>query len=148
MIKILVLLQEFGKIKSCNNHIDHCKNKCCSFTDNYIVLYPGEYEEATGNKSRLIITDEDYFGGKKAICTGYCTEDDFKPLDCKSYPYFPTINKQGDIKLLKGTKCPLQDEELIEHKQRCIEVWQDIIQNNNIFNWLKMVKLIGYKPVD
>lgn len=141
-------IQNFGIIKTCNNYLSKCKYRCCSFSDNYIVLYPGEFEKSKLNKNHIQIIDDDYHGGKKAICLRPCKEEDFKPLDCRSYPYFPRINEKDNIGILKGIKCPLEEEDLIEHKKKFLEIWNDMIKDRKIFEWLKKVELVGYKIMD
>lgn len=140
--------KSFGRIKKCSKYIQKCQYKCCIFHDNYIALYPGEWERTKLFKSHITIIDEDYFGGKKAICSknlGCNSNIDFQPLDCKTYPYFPKIDEQGDIKILKGQKCPLIKRDLIHHKILFMKTWKPLIKNKTIFNWLKKIKLIGYE---
>jgi len=142
------LIQDFGLIKDCEKHVSQCKCICCKFDDNYIVLYPGEFETTKLKKGHIKIIDDNYFGGKKAICLRPCNEDDFKPLDCKSYPYFPKINEKGELKIIKGSKCPLNEEELISHKKIFSEIWDYLIKNKEIFEWLKKIELIGYEETE
>ena len=65
------------------------------------MLYPGELGEAYLNgesTQHLKIIDANYHGGQKAICTAKDTascDGGLKPLDCKSYPFFPAPS-QGD----------------------------------------------------
>ena len=132
-----------GIIPQCKIKNKECKYGCCKFGNNYIVLYPGELEKSKLNKSHLEIIDEDYFGGKKAICVRRCEERDFKPLDCKSYPFFPVIDK-NKIVLLRGIKCPLLNEDLVGHKKWVLDYWNNLMEDKNILNWLKKVKLVGY----
>jgi len=141
------LIQNFGIIKNCDNHISQCKCKCCKFDNNYIILYPGEFENTKLKKDHIKIIDENYFNGKKAICVRPCKIDEFKPLDCKSYPYFPKINGIGELKIIKGTKCPLTEEELVIHKKRFLEIWDFLLKNEEIYEWVNAVDLIGYKEI-
>lgn len=145
MDKIDKLIQNFGIIKDCENHISQCKCKCCNFNDNYIVLYPGEFEATKQKKNHIKIIDDNYFGGKKAICIRTCKEDEFKPIDCRSYPFFPKINNQGKIEIIKGSKCPLKKEELAIHKKNFNEIWNLLIKNKDISDWIKKIELIGYE---
>jgi hypothetical protein len=140
-----------GQIMSCATA--GCGWRCCEFQQgNYIVLYPGELEEArAGGQStaHLTITDADYHGGKKAICkardTASC-DGGFKPLDCVSYPFFPAPPVAGDVDLLiKGRKCPLLPQHLQRHAARVREAWNAIAARNpKILSWLSRVKLVGY----
>jgi hypothetical protein len=139
-------IQNLGLISRCDTRSSDCHYRCCVFTDNYIVLYPGEYEKTDKDKNHLIITDNNYFGGKKAVCTRRCTETSFKPLDCQSYPYFPRINKEGKIEIIVGKKCPLIKGELETHRTNVIGAWSLLIKNEGILEWLKKVELVGYEP--
>ncbi len=134
-----------GIIKQCVNRGSECHFKCCNFTTNFIVLYPGEYEESNLNKSHLKIIDENYHGGKKAVCTRLCAPGDFKPLDCKTYPFFPVIDSNNTIRLIKGSKCPLTNSELTRHKAWVMNTWIKLFRNEQIREWVKKVKLIGYE---
>ena len=146
--------KSLGIIKECDKYIPKCNHKCCTFHNNFIVLYPGEWEKSKLRKAHLTIIDDDFFGGKKAICSkGDHTlslrpcnpKTEFKPLDCRCYPYFPKIGKRGDIKLLKGQKCPLTKKDLINQKKLVFKAWNFLIKDKKILNWLKKVKLVGYK---
>lgn len=142
-----VTIPDIGIIKACDKYLLICKYDCCKFTNNYILLYPGEYEKSKENKNHIKIIDDNYFGGKKAICFHICKKDDFKPLDCRSYPYFPIINENGKLEIIKGKKCPLTENDLLDHKKQFTNIWNKIIENEEILEWLKKVELIGYKTI-
>lgn len=137
-----------GEIEKCDKNSGSCKYKCCSFTNNFIVLYPGEFESSNLNKSHLKIIDNNYNGGKKVICNlnKQCSSNkQFKPFDCKCYPLFPLIDKKSNIKLIKGKKCPLIKKDLIKHKQEILSEFHKLIQDPKIKAWFKKVKLIDYE---
>jgi len=140
--------KSFGKIDACKKEVLNCKYKCCTFSKNYIVLYPNELEDSKKNKSHIKIIDDNYHGGKKAICLRQCRKDDFKPLDCKSYPLFPFFNEVNDIQFLFGSKFPLLSKDLIVHKIYCLREWKNLLTDDRIYNWLKNIKLIGYEKID
>ncbi len=133
------------KIKACEKHLGMCNYTCCSFQDNYIVLYPDELETTRLNTEHLKIIDDNYHGGKKAICLKPCTEKDFKPFDCEIYPYFLHMSETGEVKFLKGKKCPLKKKELIHHKKDCLNKFKKLIKNQKIFEWQRNLELIGYE---
>lgn len=146
--------KSFGIIRECSKYIPRCHHKCCTFHDNYIVLYPGEWENSKLKKAHLTIIDDDYFGGKKVVCAlgnhilslRPCDPKiEFKPIDCKSYPYFPKIDKQGNIQILKGRRCPLTKKDLVQHKKLFLKAWKSLIKDKVILSWLKKVKLVEYK---
>jgi hypothetical protein len=132
-------IEDFGLIAACKRHTPRCHHKCCDFADNYIVLYPGELE-----KTKL---DKSHFGGKKAVCLRLCREDSFKPLDCKSYPFFPKVGPRGEVEIVRGKKCPLKMDELTDHKEKFLEVWRTLIEDSAVLEWLKRVELVAYHPV-
>lgn len=134
-----------GKIIQCKIKSAQCHYKCCTFTNNYIVLYPGEFEKSTKKKSHLKIIDNNYYGGKKAVCTRHCTAADFKSLDCQSYPFFPYINSKRGIKILKGEKCPLTDDDLASHRRWFLKKWITLRKNPKIKEWIQKVELVGYE---
>lgn len=130
-----------------------CSFACCNFAaDNFIVLYPGEVEEVRHAGKSIAHLDllSDAQGGYKAICraedTSTCDEG-HKPLDCASYPFFPTINaKTGQIQVgLKGEKCPLQQQHLVNHRQWVLQRWQVLVNAvPGIMNWIRQTRLVGY----
>jgi hypothetical protein len=140
-----------GRISAC--HSSSCAYRCCQFQQsNYIVLYPGEYESAKRqgeSMAHLQIIEDDDHGGKRAVCkagdTSNC-DNGYKPLDCKSYPLFPLIDPSGNIRsLVKGTKCPLLEQHLIEHTRWVEETWKHLLaRSSKIRKWLRSVRLIGY----
>jgi hypothetical protein len=133
------------------------ESRCCEFQQgNYIVLYPGELEDAHAagqSTAHLKMIDDDYHGGKKAVCQAKCTatcDGGFKPLDCVSYPFFPAPPGADEVDLLiKGKKCPLQAEHLRAHAELVREIWNEAgARNPAITAWLNKVELVGYsEPV-
>ena len=116
------------------------------------MLYPGEIErarEAGQSTTHLKITDENYHGGKKAVCqarhTATC-DAGFKPLDCVSYPFFPAPPGSGKVDLMiKGKKCPLLAQHLQAHAALVRAAWNDIaVRAPGILAWLNKVRLVGY----
>lgn len=135
-----------------------CGFRCCEFNQgNYIVMYPGELEaaQASGQSvAHLKIFDTDYFGGVRAIChaadTSTC-DNGYKPLDCATYPFFPLVSSKGNGvgNLLKGKKCPIEADEIVDHASWAESTWNALIQDNPaIAAWLSKVKLVGYEPVE
>jgi hypothetical protein len=144
-----------GKISLCP--YNNCKFGCTDFSSgNYIVLYPGELEnaEAAGYSTRhLRVIDRNYHGGARAICEAKEPEscdNGYKPLDCASYPLFPHV-LEGDVtvtRLLRGTKCPLLLTDIRKHALWVIEIWNKMIAARPaILEWLRRVRLIGYESV-
>jgi hypothetical protein len=133
-----------------------CGFRCCEFQQgNYIVLYPGEVEAARErneslNHLDLIARDN---GGYRAIChathTAVC-DDGYKPLDCRSYPFFPTLD-EGSQKvglMLKGQKCPLQPAEISGHERYVRDSWNTLLRERpEVARWLSQVQMVGYDLV-
>lgn len=131
-----------------------CAFMCCEFQQgNYIVMYPGELEAAirAGLSVRHLQITEPYNGGFKAVCTAGRTatcDDGYKPLDCKSYPYFPVI-KDGQIHAgLKGKKCPLTPAMTRAHAQFVEHEWRHLAEQvPAVIDWLDHVTLVGYETL-
>ena len=141
-----------------NGEIQHCPHQGCSFAccdfaaDNFIVLYPGEIEEARSSRKSVdhLACTTDARGGYRAICqakdTATC-DGGYKPLDCASYPFFPTVDDAtGQLQTgLKGEKCPLQERHLVDHRHWVLQSWQGLINTiPGLREWIRATKLIGY----
>jgi hypothetical protein len=140
-----------GKIITCE--MRDCGHTCCGFQHgNYIVLYPGELEEAAAagqSTTHLQIIDEDYNGGKKAVCMAKnpsVCDGGFKPLDCVSYPLFPARTENGRVdSFIKGKKCPLHEENLQEHLETIRALWNELVNlKPEVAAWIDKVELVGY----
>lgn len=138
-----------------------CGFRCCEFQQgNYIVLHPGELAaaEAEGRSLDHLEVFQEERGGHRAICRAQRTADcdgGYKPLDCRSYPYFPLLDEDGSSIsnwVLKGRKCPLVPHELDEHGKWMIEQWQALVDASpEVGRWLAGIALVGYEltaPVD
>lgn len=133
-----------------------CAFKCCSFQQgNFIVLYPGEADAArqSGASTDHLEFIESYNGGHKVVCraanTANC-DNGYKPLDCASYPFFPTVDEQnGDINAtLKGAKCPLTTAIANFHRLWVQDQWRRLAETNaEVRPWLSKVSLVGYETI-
>jgi len=128
-----------------------CGFTCCNFQQgNYIVLYPDELEAAirSGASIKHLKLLENYHGGFKIVCSAINTatcDSGFKPLDCRSYPYFPTVVDGKIVANLKGKKCPLPTSKTNEHTRYVQEEWEKIAcQKPSVLTWLGKVELVGY----
>lgn|SRR5215470_4768618 len=142
-----------GRIDLCPKNA--CAYRCCDFQQgNYIVLFPGELEEATARGDSVahlrIMAHE--FGGYRAICeardTSTC-DGGYKPLDCQSYPFFPTLQPDRDEvgMMSKGRKCPLEGAEISGHQDWVRATWNRLISSREqVGQWLRRVTLVGYDP--
>lgn len=135
-----------------------CAFKCCTFDQgNFIVIHPGEFEAAQArgeHHNHLELIDSDILGGHRVVCraTDCATCDGgMKPLDCASYPLFPTAESLTDdlAPVIKGAKCPLPDEALHHHWTRIRARWREAAEGQPIvLEWLRRVKLVGYRLWD
>jgi Ser/Thr protein kinase RdoA (MazF antagonist) len=144
-----------GRISLCPHA--GCAFRCCEFQQgNYIVLYPGELKAATASGqsiAHLEVFDDAYHGGQRARCiasdTASC-DHGYKPLDCATYPFFPTVANLDDARapLLKGTKCPLPLHALRKHAMWAGNRWRRVVEGNPaVAEWIDAVDLVGYEPV-
>lgn len=144
-----------GRIPLCPKN--NCDFICCTFNQgNYIVLYPGELEQAIQEEyhhRHLDIFDDNYHGGKKAICNAHETatcDHGYKPLDCKTYPLFPMLNIKNSVaNFIKGSKCPVNIQEISYHREWAKIAWENLAKNNlEVAEWLRKVSLVGYEKID
>jgi len=144
------------KIQTCQELFeDHkCNWDCCTYSDSYILLLPGEYESAEqlGYCFDVYnIIDHDYYGGmkivpKEKVCT-ICMEDNgYKPLDCIFYPFWPII-EDNDLQIIAGSLCHLIREEknVTEHVNKVKQIWKHLIEDDDILLFLKNSKMVGYE---
>lgn len=132
-----------------------CGYTCCEFAQgNYIVLPPGEVEEAQSRGERLdhLELTPLAFGGWRAVChareTATC-DHGYKPLDCCSYPFFPVINANDTLAAdLKGAKCPLAAHALTSHRRWVERAWNRLLATSpRVREWLRRVRLVGYESL-
>lgn len=135
----------------------NCGFRCCRFDQgNYIVLFPDEWEaaQAAGSVlSHLQIIDDDYHGGKRAVCQAndaLTCDNGYKPLDCASYPLFPKRSPNGTCgDFVKGAKCPLRTEHLADHAPVIQQLWHELLESHSpVSKWLEKVELVGYVSFD
>lgn len=145
-----------GKIPKCP--YQNCSFRCCDFQQgNFIATHPRELQDASAaGKSLAHLRVIDAVGeGHKVICTAKDTatcDNGYKPLDCRSYPFFPTIDpaeNAHNLKAgLKGKKCPLDVSQIQDHAAWVLDEWAaKILDNPSIATWLIDVSLVGYEPV-
>lgn len=146
-------IEASGKIAGCAT--SGCGFACCDFQQgNFIVLPPGELEEAKARGQSLghLELSPLPYGGWRAVChasdTASCDQG-YKPMDCRSYPFFPTVDESGRLSIgLKGAKCPLEIAKIESHRLWVAQLWRQWIQRSPVIaRWLSKVRLIGYEPV-
>lgn len=152
-----------GYLLGCGEASQECHYRCCDQSkpgtadfcqENALLLYPGEWESAEGSKSHIDISVENDHEGKLGYCAkerfdqSSCHPDkNFKPLDCKSYPFFPTII-DGKMKMaLDVMRCPLSrdPQALLQHYNYILSLWLAVAEKNpSVIEWIKTKKLDGY----
>jgi len=131
-----------------------CGFACCSFQQgNYIVTYPGELAAARAagqGLGHLEVVDAGYHGGERVVChAADCSNCDggYKPLDCASYPFFPTLQDGRVTTLIKGRKCPLPEHRLGGHRAWVLDNWNALLAGRrDVADWMAQVELVGYAP--
>lgn len=150
-----------GKMNLCSQYAHICRYKCCDQSqekgeeiklNNAILLYPGEYETAERNKDHIKILKE-FNRGNLGYCDrlhfdqSKCSEElNFKPLDCKSYPFFPAIVGE-QIVMLKDSACPIPIEngELKKHYEEILAVWKKLVEERpEVKEWINSLNLTQY----
>ena len=130
---------------------DGCGFKCCNFTDNYILMYPGEWESVPVDKKDHLRITGGFRGGLKAQCTRRCDPEGlYKPLDCGSYPLFPMANADGTFRWIAGRKCPLignsrYHRSVERHRVKVEAKWREVIaRSHSVRWWLEDIRMVGY----
>ncbi len=162
MISLTVINTEPGKIEGCTECSRECHYGCChqlkahdpSFgPQNSIMLYPGEWESVRGDTRRhLLITLDDYNGGKLAYCDrenfdqSACNPtNNFKPLDCESYPFAPAFEGNELCLHVDRQKCPLSVDQLRAHYVTILAKWREVIGTNPaVEKWVRSLDLADY----
>jgi hypothetical protein len=152
-MKTLPLTDPSGRIAACPK--GQCGFTCCDFQQgNYIVLHPGELEAAKSRGESLhhLAVYAEEAGGYRATCRARATatcDGGYKPLDCRSYPLFPTVTDGASPRVdvvLKGSKCPLQLDEIREHEVYVRRAWSRVLASSpDVVEWLRRVRLVGYE---
>lgn len=140
-----------GKLEGCELYNTICNYICCcqdNDTSFSIMMYPGEYENTTLPKDHIHVIGENY-GATIGKCMYSIEErkkcdgiERFKPLDCFSYPFFPTI-KNGRLQLLVDkTRCPLPVCcNLDNHYNNVYNIWNELIKNRRIYNCISRIHI-------
>lgn len=100
-----------------------CENACCKGkSDQGMLLFPHEESVLSVQKTQT--------GGRLVVCDEKCNRNE-RPLSCRIFPFFPTVNEKGKVFIEKDYRaqllCPL-----LEHSD-------EIIFNHNFFKALKKV---------
>lgn len=151
-----------GQIAECTALSHICSFNCCNQDspneptkpESSILLYPGEIESVAAERKRhIIITLNDFHGGKLGYCDptilnqSECNpEKNFKPLDCRSYPFAPAFRNGALILLVDRRRCPLGLKALRAHHGLILEKWKEIIQKkSDVRQWIEALDLNGYE---
>lgn len=157
-----------GEILDCSAAAPICGYHCCHqqlpkegppVADESILLFPGERElalEQGESAGHIEVTGTHPAGGDFGYCNPHRIDQrqchpsrNFKPLDCRSYPLFPTI-RDGRLALLIDTRCPLSARDparLKPHAQLILASWQrEVERNPAVGHWLASLELPTYEP--
>lgn len=146
--------RQLGVIDACQHA--GCGHTCCEFAEgNYIVFYPGEVQAAIDSGQSLdhLEIAPLAIGGHRAICRAASKancDGGYKPLDCASYPFFPTVDEGGEIAAnLKGGKCPLRTSSLARHRKWVAVTWSKLRDLSPVVaQWIASIRLVGYRRLD
>ena len=153
-MEVLGLQYNINKIEACFNMGSICGFKCCNHTHNkhshFIMMYPGEYDSSQLPKVHIEILEERY-GALIGRCLHSISErkdcdgnNKFKPLDCYSYPFFPSIKNGQLILKVDSVRCPLSRENIQTHYWQVMKVWQELIKDNKIYNCIEKFEVKYY----
>lgn len=141
------------KLIECTYLSCKCHYKCCDHIDSsyYLFMYPGEFESSTLYKGHIQIIGEKY-GAMLGKCK--CTVNErekcdgrewFKPLDCWSYPFFPSIINGKLTLKVDSIRCPLSASfDLHEHHNQIFEKWNNLIKNKDIYRCIEKINIRNY----
>ncbi len=93
-----------------------CDGACCKGDENTgMLLFPGE-EKLIDSSINIIEKD----GQRYAVCNGTCDRRK-RPLSCRIYPLFPSINENGEIEIIYDSRanCPLVAGEVKINRRFC-----------------------------
>jgi hypothetical protein len=147
-----------GQIEHCLplNESRDCQWSCCTYTDSWILLLPGEYESAAAlgyDMSGYEILDDDYFGGKKVVprSRGCCMTpktglNNYKPIDCALYPLWPTLSADGTRVVIAGSLCPIIKKSLSleAHMARVAAVVDHLAADADAMHFFANAEMKGY----
>lgn len=157
--------KEWDKFNNCQNCKNICHFRCCDQSleknesispENSILLFPGEYESVSDkiNKDHIEIR-KNFFGGFLGFCNPnvlnqkVCSlNNNFKPLDCSSYPFFPAIVNENLELTADVKRCPICLDELVSHYFKIKKLWENLSKDKKIREWIKNIKLDGYELVN
>jgi hypothetical protein len=106
------VLNEKGVLPACTEMKGLCGYACCKFSNNWIMLLPGEYELAV--QKNLKQEHLDFKSNSQVVCTTPCQTGDLKPIDCAWYPLFPANNDATQFLVADHRKCPIPNQDLID----------------------------------
>lgn len=157
-------MSEFtGKISACLRYSSICHFDCCRQNNpslselpipaSSLLLVPGELNGKIGI-DHILITRDNYFGGSLGFCDSTKIDQskcdsslNYKPLDCRSYPFFPRLI-DNQLVLYKDSRCPLGKVDSLElHKiyPGVFSLWAETLENPNIRRWVNQVELPNYR---
>jgi hypothetical protein len=159
-----------GKIFKCSVYSKKCHYRCCNQAKpedidfspkNSLLLYPGELKIACSQEksNQHIVISGNYKRGNLAYCNfksfnqSQCTiENNFKPLDCLSYPFFPFIINDCLELSIDVERCPLSNnfKILFLHYRYIKQEWEKVIFSiPEVKRWIKQIGLLdGYVIVN
>ncbi|MCW7761980.1 hypothetical protein [Photorhabdus luminescens] len=152
---VLATLDE--KIPTCSQLVSEgaCSWDCCTYTDSYILLLPGEKESAERmgfSLSHYNIIDDNYHGGMKIVPAdmGCCVSpgqgsNAYKPVDCRVFPFW--FQFAGDeLEIVEGKSCPAIRMGLYLNKYRdqALRTGTLLARDGDIAEFLRKARMVNY----
>lgn len=120
-----------------------CGNASCCHSvgpDSFIFFLPGELEYHRGMKPGIPFQPVAPDFPDRLHCNGNsgCIYDK-RPLDCRSYPYFPAVKNgvhEGYFDLRRKYGCPLDPKaELRDHLSQVHSWWSKLLKRKDVLAW-------------
>ena len=120
-----------------------CGNASCCHSvgpDSFIFFLPGELEYHRSMKPGIPFQQVAPGFPDRLHCDGNsgCIYDK-RPLDCRSYPYFPAVKNgvhEGYFDLRRKYGCPLSPQvELRDHLSQIHIWWSKLLKRNDVLAW-------------
>lgn len=148
-----------GKIAQCTDASAHCHYSCCCqirpsnprFTIfESLLLHPGELAQTPSPSNRHIEIVGSLDKGELGFCLLSPLErlncgdsSHYKPLDCRSYPFFPVIRQGSLVLAIDSRRCPLVSNlsGLTNHYRTTLNTWKALIEtNSDVVNWITAIR--------
>jgi hypothetical protein len=150
-----------GLIDDCLKASAECEFRCCHQIrptkrsgfekENLLLIHPGELQGSTLPRDHIETISEGQYGETYGYCKKECFDQskcnhllNFKPLDCRSYPFFPVFCDEHLELAIDANRCPLARDmyRLKDHYQWVLDEWTALIsRDNRVVEWIKSLQM-------